>query len=60
MSTPEVGIIMGSDSDLHIMKAAAQALEALEIPYELTVLSAHRTPNARRNTPNRLRHVAWM
>ncbi len=44
MSTPEVGIIMGSDSDLPVMKAAAEALDALAIPYELTIVSAHRTP----------------
>src|ERR1700761_5647764 len=44
MSKPLVGIIMGSDSDLTIMKAAADMLEDLEIPFELTVVSAHRTP----------------
>ncbi|MBS1665340.1 MAG: 5-(carboxyamino)imidazole ribonucleotide mutase [Bacteroidetes bacterium] len=42
--TPLVGIIMGSDSDLTIMKAAADMLEEFNIPYELTVVSAHRTP----------------
>ena len=35
---------MGSDSDLTIMKAAAEMLEELQVPYELTVVSAHRTP----------------
>src|SRR5580658_2668097 len=44
MSTALVGIIMGSDSDLTIMKAAADMLEELEVPYEVTVVSAHRTP----------------
>src|SRR5580692_5442304 len=44
MSTPLVGIIMGSDSDLTIMKAAADMLEEFGIPFELTVVSAHRTP----------------
>jgi 5-(carboxyamino)imidazole ribonucleotide mutase len=44
MATALVGIIMGSDSDLTIMKAAAEMLEELEIPFELTVVSAHRTP----------------
>ncbi len=44
MNKPEVGIIMGSDSDLKIMKEAALVLEELEVPYELTVVSAHRTP----------------
>ncbi len=42
--SPLVGIIMGSDSDLNIMEAAAQILKHFEIPYELTVVSAHRTP----------------
>lgn len=40
-----VGIIMGSDSDLQVMKDAAEILDQLEIPYELTVVSAHRTPD---------------
>ncbi|MDY6025374.1 5-(carboxyamino)imidazole ribonucleotide mutase [Bergeyella zoohelcum] len=39
-----VGIIMGSQSDLPIMKQAADFLESMGIPYELTVVSAHRTP----------------
>ena len=39
-----VGIIMGSDSDLPIMEAAANVLKELEIEFELTVVSAHRTP----------------
>lgn len=39
-----VGIIMGSDSDLPIMKEAAIILEQLEVEYELTIVSAHRTP----------------
>ena len=39
-----VGIIMGSQSDLPIMQQAADFLKTLEIPYELTVVSAHRTP----------------
>jgi 5-(carboxyamino)imidazole ribonucleotide mutase len=40
----EVGIIMGSDSDLPVMKEAAQMLDYFDIEYELTVVSAHRTP----------------
>jgi 5-(carboxyamino)imidazole ribonucleotide mutase len=44
MSKPVVGIIMGSQSDLKIMKEAAELLEELNIPFELTVVSAHRTP----------------
>ncbi len=39
-----VGIIMGSQSDLAIMKQAADFLKSLSIPFELTVVSAHRTP----------------
>jgi 5-(carboxyamino)imidazole ribonucleotide mutase len=42
--TPLVGIIMGSDSDLGIMQAAADMLKQFGIPFELTVVSAHRTP----------------
>ncbi|PZP42529.1 MAG: 5-(carboxyamino)imidazole ribonucleotide mutase [Pseudopedobacter saltans] len=44
MNNPIVGIIMGSDSDLKIMGAAAEILETFNIPFELTVVSAHRTP----------------
>jgi len=44
MSKPLVGIIMGSQSDLGIMKEAAEVLEELGVSYELTVVSAHRTP----------------
>jgi phosphoribosylaminoimidazole carboxylase, PurE protein len=40
----EVGIIMGSDSDLPVMQAAADILKELGVGYELTVVSAHRTP----------------
>ena len=39
-----VGIIMGSDSDLEIMNAAAEILKTFEVAYELTIVSAHRTP----------------
>ena len=41
---PLVGIIMGSDSDLAVMQGAAAVLKEFEIPFELTVVSAHRTP----------------
>ena len=41
---PVVGIIMGSDSDLPVMKEAAKILDEFQIEYELTVVSAHRTP----------------
>lgn len=43
-SHPLVGIIMGSDSDLKVMKDAARVLDDFGIPYELTIVSAHRTP----------------
>ena len=46
MSTsPAVGIIMGSDSDLPVMEKAGAQLAALAIPFEMTVVSAHRTPD---------------
>ncbi|MEK0413764.1 MAG: 5-(carboxyamino)imidazole ribonucleotide mutase [Bacteroidota bacterium] len=41
---PIVGIIMGSDSDVTIMQEAANILKQFNIPFELTVVSAHRTP----------------
>lgn len=44
MSAPIIGIIMGSQSDLKVMKEAAEFLEEMKIPFELTVVSAHRTP----------------
>ena len=40
----DIGIIMGSDSDLPVMKAAAEILDQMNISYEMTVVSAHRTP----------------
>ncbi len=40
-----VGIIMGSDSDLPVMSKAAEILDTLQVEYELTVVSAHRTPD---------------
>lgn len=45
MENVKIGIIMGSDSDLPIMQAAAKILDELKIKYELTVVSAHRTPD---------------
>jgi len=41
---PQVSIIMGSDSDLPVMRDAADILKELEISFELTIVSAHRTP----------------
>ena len=43
--TSLVSIIMGSDSDLPVMKAAAEVLESFDVSYELTLVSAHRTPD---------------
>ncbi len=42
---PIVGIIMGSDSDLPVMEEAADILDKFNIPYEITIVSAHRTPD---------------
>ncbi len=42
---PLVGLIMGSQSDWHTLKATAQILEALEVPFESRIVSAHRTPD---------------
>jgi 5-(carboxyamino)imidazole ribonucleotide mutase len=41
---PAVGVIMGSDSDWPVMSAAAEALSEFDVPYEVAVVSAHRTP----------------
>ncbi|HWC54372.1 MAG TPA: 5-(carboxyamino)imidazole ribonucleotide mutase [Chitinophagaceae bacterium] len=42
---PLIGIIMGSDSDLNVMQAAADILKQFDIAHEVTVVSAHRTPH---------------
>ncbi len=42
---PLVGIVMGSDSDLEVMRKAAETLESFQIPYEISIISAHRTPD---------------
>ncbi|HPX37302.1 MAG TPA: 5-(carboxyamino)imidazole ribonucleotide mutase [Mycobacterium sp.] len=44
MSDPRVGVIMGSDSDWPVMEAAAEALAEFDVPFEVGVVSAHRTP----------------
>ena len=44
MTGARVGVIMGSDSDLPVMRDAAAMLEELDVPYELDIVSAHRTP----------------
>ncbi len=45
MTKPLVGIIMGSDSDLGVMQEAAKVFEDFKVEYEITVCSAHRTPD---------------
>jgi len=42
---PVVGIIMGSDSDLPVMEDSVKVFKEFQIPYEIKILSAHRTPN---------------
>ena len=44
-AAPLVGVVMGSDSDLPVMRAAAEALTELGVPHEVRVVSAHRTPH---------------
>jgi 5-(carboxyamino)imidazole ribonucleotide mutase len=44
MTNPLVSILIGSDSDLSVMQEAAKVLKEFNLPYEITVLSAHRTP----------------
>jgi len=46
MTTPFVAILMGSDSDLPVMQATLSTLDSLQIPYEVKITSAHRTPDA--------------
>lgn len=41
----QVGIVMGSDSDMHVMTKAAEVLDQLDISYEITIISAHREPD---------------
>ncbi len=45
MSNPQIGIIMGSKSDLPVMSQAAKILEELGVLFEVTIVSAHRTPH---------------
>lgn len=45
MTDPLVGVIMGSDSDLPVMQAAVDTLAEFGVPYEVRVVSAHRTPD---------------
>ena len=45
MNQPKIAIIMGSKSDLNVMQDAADVLKELDVEYEITVVSAHRTPD---------------
>lgn len=45
MDTPQIGIIMGSNSDYPVMQLAEQILDQFAVPYETRVVSAHRTPD---------------
>ena len=49
MKKPLVGIIMGSDSDMPVMKQAAEILNEFGVPYEMKITSAHRTPDLMAN-----------
>ena len=51
MQVPFCSIIMGSDSDLPVMSAAAEVMEEFNVSYELAVMSAHRTPEKVESTP---------
>mgnify|MGYP006188533075 CR=1 FL=1 len=44
MSQPKISIIMGSDSDLPVMQQAADVIQSFNVPFEITIVSAHRTP----------------
>lgn len=44
MKAAQVAIVMGSDSDLPVMQAAADVLKEFDVPYQMTIVSAHRTP----------------
>lgn len=56
MSKPQVGIIMGSDSDLPVMQAASDFLSDMGIDFEMTVVSAHRTPERMFDYATQARH----
>ena len=44
MAKPKVSIVMGSDSDMSVMEEAGKILKEFDVPYEITIVSAHRTP----------------
>ncbi|MFZ1059590.1 MAG: AIR carboxylase family protein, partial [Candidatus Rokuibacteriota bacterium] len=50
---PRVGIVMGSDSDLEVLRETIKVLDDLEIPHEVVVASAHRTPEQTRRYATR-------
>ncbi len=52
----EVGIIMGSKSDMKVMEAAAKVLDDLHVKYEITIVSAHRTPERMRTYATEAKH----
>lgn len=55
MSKPVIGIIMGSQSDLDVMKEAADALDKFGVTYEVRIISAHRTPDEMKKYGNEAR-----
>jgi phosphoribosylaminoimidazole carboxylase PurE protein len=59
MTDIQVGILMGSDSDLPVMEKAAEILKAFDIPYFMTVASAHRTPERVAAIARRAEEEEW-
>jgi phosphoribosylaminoimidazole carboxylase PurE protein len=59
MKRIQVGILMGSDSDLPVMEKTAEILERFEIPYFMTVASAHRTPDRVADLAHRAEAEGW-
>ncbi|MGB6067074.1 MAG: 5-(carboxyamino)imidazole ribonucleotide mutase [Desulfomonilaceae bacterium] len=57
--TIQVGIVMGSDSDLSVMRKAAEILERFDIPHSMTVASAHRTPERVAALAQRAEEEGW-
>ena len=59
MESVQVGIVMGSDSDLPVMKKAAEILDQFDVPYYMTVASAHRTPERVKQLAIRAEQEGW-
>jgi len=59
MNGIQVGIVMGSDSDVDVMKKAADVLDRFDIPYFMTVASAHRTPDRVAAIAERAEREGW-